>query len=66
MIHNERIKLLATASSNLGLAFIIGGFVTRLIAEQITSETMLRSVAWLVAGMALHIFAQAMLGRMKA
>ena len=34
-IHNARIKLLATVSNNLALAFIVAGFVAPAVSEQL-------------------------------
>lgn len=66
MIHNERIKLLATALNNLGLAFAIGGFVAPAISGQLRGWSGLILIAWLGLGAGLHLCAQAVLGRMKS
>jgi hypothetical protein len=63
-IHNERVKLLATALNNLGVGAIIAGFVTPMVRGEING---LASVLiWGVAiGLNLIIQAQVWLGRMR-
>jgi multisubunit Na+/H+ antiporter MnhG subunit len=75
LIHNERIKLLAnnvdrasTSCLTLGVIgpvaaviYNIGGAGTSITAEALY----LGSAAWLAAGVVLHVFARAILGRLK-
>lgn len=65
-IHNERIKLLAAALNNLGLAFAIGGFVAPAISGRLLAGAGVIQLVWLVLGTALHLCAQLVLGRMQA
>jgi hypothetical protein len=62
LVHNERIKLLATAINNTALAFVIGGFV----APEISARPSAWSVVWIGVGAALHLAAQSVLGKLKA
>ena len=71
LIQNERIKLLATALNNVGVATV----VTALIApaatflygsgHAATNYWWLIGTAWLAAGLILHVIAQLILGRLK-
>ena len=65
MIRNERLRLLATALNNLGLAFAIGGFVAPVVGGKLpVGLAGLVPVAWFVFGAALHGAAQLVLGRL--
>ena len=65
LIRNERLKLLATALNNLGLAFAIGGFVAPAISLQVHGWSGLVVLVWLGLGAGLHGCVQAVLGRMQ-
>ena len=65
MIRNERLKLLAGALNNLGLAFAIGGSVAPVIGGKLpVGYAGLVPIAWFVLGAALHGTAQFVLGRL--
>jgi hypothetical protein len=64
-VRNERIKLLAAALNNLGLAFAIGGFVAPALNGRLLGWGAVIPIAWFVLGAGLHICAQIVLGRMK-
>lgn len=72
LVHNERIKLAATALNNLGVATLATGIVAPAIGflyGTANPEThgwwLLIGVAWLLAGAALHFMAQIVLGRLR-
>ncbi|MCL2427736.1 MAG: hypothetical protein FWD12_00720 [Alphaproteobacteria bacterium] len=62
MIRNEQLKLLATTLNNLGLAFLIGGFVGPTLTGQFRSWWI---IAWIAAGFGLHACAQFALRGLK-
>jgi hypothetical protein len=62
-IHNERVKLFATALNNLGIGSIIAGIVAPMVHGEINA--MLSFLAWLVVGLSLIVQAQFWLGRMR-
>jgi len=72
LIENERTKLLATACNNAGVATIVTGLVTPAVATLYGAGTAIQSpwwpfigIAWLTAGLGLHVIGQVILGRLK-
>ncbi len=72
LIENERMKLLATALNNLGVATIVTGVVAPIAANlyghgAISSDTtaILIGIVWLFTGVGLHLVAQTVLGGMR-
>ena len=65
LIHSERLKLLATALSNLRLAFAIGGAVAPAVSGGLHEVGWLVSLAWFGIGGGLHSCAQVVLGRLE-
>ena len=72
LIHNERIKLLATMVNNVGTATIVAGAVTPLVAVTYSVSgsrsawfTFFLSLGWFSVGFGLHFLARAILGRLK-
>ena len=63
MIHNERIKLLATALNNLGVGAILAGAVAPTVSG--TLGDVLHVGAWLAFGVNLIAMAQAVLGEIQ-
>jgi hypothetical protein len=65
-VHNERTKLLATALNNLALAIVVAGFVAPAISGQLRggSQTV-ATLACIIGGIILHLFAQAVLGGIR-
>jgi len=65
-IHNARINLLATLLNNAALAFIGAGFIAPTVAGQLQGGLhALATLAWVGLGVALHIVARAVLGRLR-
>ncbi len=69
-IHNERVKLAASALSNVGVAIAVTGAVTPVISLLYGivpfSFTLFKAgPSLLLVGVALHILAQLFLGRLK-
>lgn len=72
LIHNERLKLLATGFNNLGIASIVSGFLAPAGAQlygTMAVEDAWRGVAlftiWLSLGVLLMCYAQSVLGGLK-
>ena len=65
VVQTERVKLLATALNNIGLAFVIGGFVAPFIAGPVTWRQVGFGLLWFAFGSGLHLGGQAMLGRLR-
>jgi hypothetical protein len=72
LVHNERVKLVATALSNIGVATVVTAIIAPIVGFLYGSPTAAASrwwwliaVAWFVAGVGLHVIAQAVLGRLK-
>jgi hypothetical protein len=73
LIHNERVKLLASAVNTLSVAHVVTGIVApvasivyHLGAPGVwNSWWFLIGGAWLFAGAGLHLGAQLLLGRLK-
>jgi hypothetical protein len=71
LIHNERIKLFATALSNTGVATVVTAIVAPmagfLYGASVLAESRwpLLGLAWFFGGMSLHITAQLVLGRLR-
>ena len=71
LIENERTKLLATAMNNMAVATIITAVVTPMVRLLYGSQTLISPywlafwLLWLFVGVALHLSAQAILGRLK-
>jgi hypothetical protein len=65
-IHNERVKLTATAVSNAGLAFIGAGFIVPTVGAPLTfGWRSLVALAWIAIGLSLHWIGRVILGRMR-
>ncbi len=63
---NARVQLLATMLNNVGLAFIVAGFVAPAVGGQLLSGSrLLVTLAWIGFGVGLHICAQLALGRLQ-
>ena len=71
LIQNERIKLLATALNNLGVAVLVSALVAPAVAflygtaHAATGYWWLIGSAWLLGGVSIHLGAQFALGRLK-
>ena len=65
LIHNERIKLLATFLNGIALAFAIGGAVGPAVSGGLHGTGWLASLAWFGLGLGLHLCAHGVLGRLK-
>ena len=71
LIQNERVKLLATALSNVGVAILVTALIAPAVSflyglvHPVTSYWWLIGAAWFLAGVSLHVFAQVILGRLK-
>ncbi len=72
LVYNERVKLLAGALNTLGIAIGVTGAVAPTLgviygtfAAASTALLALIASAYLVAGMTLHLIAQAVLGRLR-
>ena len=63
LVHNERIKLLATALNNLGVGAILAGIVAPLVNGTLANPG--STIAWLVLGADLIAMAQVVLGRLR-
>jgi hypothetical protein len=66
LVHNERVKLLATTLNSIALAFIVAGLVAP------TASGLLRAgwhtlvtLVWIACGVGLHYVARAVLGRLQ-
>jgi hypothetical protein len=65
-IHNARIQLLATALNNVGVAFIVLGFVGPAVTGQLHGGWhALVTIAWIGFGVGLCLCAQLVLGRLR-
>jgi p-aminobenzoyl-glutamate transporter AbgT len=71
LIHNERIKLLATALNNTAVATLVTVVIAPIAALLYGSVAIasawwpLLGFAWIFAGSSLHLTAQLTLGRLK-
>jgi hypothetical protein len=75
LIHNERLKLTANWLNTLAAGAVIAGAVTPMVAiayglrpnnDTMTSTIAIVSTAiWLFTGVALHLCARAILGRLR-
>ncbi len=72
LIHNEQIKLTATALNNVAVAFVIAGFVGPMVAVGYGSAAMARdsiailvSIIWLFVGFILHSIVKPILRDLK-
>jgi hypothetical protein len=63
LVHNERIKLLASALNNLGVGAILAGVVAPLVSGTFGGPG--RVIAWIVMGADLIALAQLVLGRLR-
>lgn len=71
--HNEQIKLLATAISNVGVAFVVIGFVTPVTTVSfnlggsgpLRSDTAVFTLVWLFTGIGIHLIARRILRGIK-
>jgi hypothetical protein len=62
-VHNERVRALATALSNLGVGAILAGVVVPTVGGSFGSAA--NVAAWLVLGVDLIALAYAWLGRLQ-
>jgi hypothetical protein len=65
LVHNERLRLLGNSLNNVGLAFVIGGFVAPTLTGQVFGWRALLAIVWIGLGAALHACAQLVIGRLK-
>jgi hypothetical protein len=71
LVHNERMKLLASAMSNTGVATIVTAIVAPMAGFLYGSPVPsggwwpLVALAWFLGGISLHISAQLLLGRLE-
>jgi hypothetical protein len=72
IIYNERVKMIATAFNNLGVATVAGGILAPMIGHLYGSSTLQTSgwwfmigVAWFLVGGGLCFFAWLALGWLK-
>jgi hypothetical protein len=71
LVTNERIKLFATALSNTGVATIVTAIIAPMAgllygtSAIASSQWPLIGLAWFFGGLALHITAQIVLGRLR-
>jgi len=65
LVHNERIKLVATALNNLGVGSIVGGFIGPAVNGRLGSGQAAATIAWIAAGIILHSFARGVLGELR-
>jgi hypothetical protein len=71
LIHNERVKLLATALNNTAVATVVTAVVAPIAAFLYGSIVVasawwpLMGLVWFFGGLSLHVTAQLMLGRLK-
>lgn len=70
LVENERTKLLATALNNLGVATIITGVVAPVATALYGTAHpaywwFTIAVVWIIVGLALHVLAQMVLGKLK-
>lgn len=66
IIHNERVRLLATILNNAALAFIVAGFIAPLATGQLQGGWRAAAVLlWIALGVGLHFSARAVLGRLR-
>jgi uncharacterized membrane protein len=71
LIQNERIKLLATALNNLGVAILVTALIAPAatflygIGHAATGYWWLISSAWLLGGVSIHLGTQFALGRLR-
>lgn len=65
-VHNARLQLIATALSNIGLAFIVAGFVAPTVSGQVRGGWhALVILAWVGTGLVLYRAAYFALGRLR-
>lgn len=72
LVHNERIKLLATALNNMAVATIITAIVGPIVGilngspgATITAWWVFSGVLWFLAGIGLHLVGRGALGRLR-
>jgi hypothetical protein len=75
LIHNERWKLTATWVNAVGVGIVIAGSVTPIVAlayglragpQPIGAGTIIvLTLVWILIGLALHLMARALLGRLR-
>lgn len=72
LVHNERIKLLATALNNTAVATVITAIVGPTVGilngaanPGITAWWVFSGVLWFLAGIGLHLVGQGALGRLR-
>lgn len=70
-VHNERVKLTASALNNIAVATVVTAIIVPIVgwlygaSVAATPVFWLIMAAWLVVGVALHVIAQGVLGRLK-
>ena len=70
LVHNERVKLLAQALSNMGIAIAVTGVITPVVAilygtAPLNATLFPVAPALFLVGVAFHVTAQLTLGRLK-
>ena len=74
LIHNERVKLTAVCLNTLATTTVAAGVIAPVVAVVFGLPTtvaispiafLLAIVAWFLLGLALHLFARRMLGRLQ-
>jgi hypothetical protein len=72
LIHNERMKLLATALNNTAVATVATALIAPIVGFLYGSPSLAASrwwpligAAWLLIGLGLHLVAWAVLGRLR-
>jgi hypothetical protein len=66
IVHNERVRLLATTINSVALAFLIGGVVAPAVSEQLHAGWhAFVTLVWIGFGVGLHYAARAVLGRLR-
>jgi hypothetical protein len=71
LVHNEQVKLTATALNNVAVGFVVGGFVAPVVGfsqaldVRAGAAPILFSLVWLATGFALHVSARIVLRRLK-
>jgi hypothetical protein len=65
-IRNARVQLLATMVNNIAVAFVVAGFVAPAVTGQLPDTgRIVVTLAWIGIGIALHIIARLVLGRLR-
>jgi hypothetical protein len=66
LVHNERVKLRATGTANVGTAFIVAGLVAPLVTGRFSlSWGTLLDVVWVAIGFGFRRWASRILGELR-